>query len=244
VGRGARDVKRLLERIELGVVEQRRFAANASHELRTPLSEITTSLEVARRRPRDAAHWERVADAALASVRRMAALLDKLLALSRAGAPGLAREVVELRGLVAAAVERAVDRAAQRDVALHVEPGGDVLADVDPDAIAIVLDNLLRNAIDHSPPRAAVELAVDAAPRPRIAIADRGPGVPEDRRHRIFEPFGGHHQSDRAAGGGLGLGLAICKRIVENHGGAIGVEARAGGGARFVVELPATRAVE
>jgi signal transduction histidine kinase len=74
-----------------------------------------------------------------------------------------------------------------------------------------------------------------------IAIEDRGPGVPPELRARIFEPFARGRATDRAAGTGLGLGLAICKRIVDGHGGTIGVEDRAGGGARFVVRLPASR---
>lgn len=231
----------VLERIETGVAEQRQFAANASHELRTPLTLISTNLEVARRKPRDAMHWEHVADDTLAEVRRMTNLVDKLLVLSRAGAAGLNHERRDLRALASAALDRAGGLAAERELELAVMPGSAVFADVDPEAIAIVFDNLLRNAIDHSPPGTRIEIVVEAAPHPRIVVADRGPGVPEDLRQRIFEPFArGHHSSDRTAGPGFGLGLAICKRIVEGHGGTIAVDARPGGGARFSVELAAS----
>jgi signal transduction histidine kinase len=71
-----------------------------------------------------------------------------------------------------------------------------------------------------------------------IAVEDHGPGVPLELRTRIFEPFARGRATDRTAGSGLGLGLAICRRIVDGHGGSIRVEDRDGGGARFVVHLP------
>jgi two-component system OmpR family sensor kinase len=228
----------VLERIESGVAAQRQFAADASHELRTPLTVISTNLEVARRKPREVAHWEHVADGALAEVRRMNVLVEKLLVLSRAGAAGLEHARSDLRALAAAAVERTSVLAGDRGVRVELAPGGPVTADVDSDAMAIVLDNLLRNAIDQSPKAETVVVRVE--PGAKIIVEDRGPGVPAELRERIFEPFArGHHRdTDRAAGTGLGLGLAICKRIVAGHRGQIAAEDRSGGGARFVVTLP------
>ncbi len=228
-----------LERIEVGVNEQKQFAANASHELRTPLTVISTNLEVARRKPRAASHWEHVADDALAEVRRMGDIVEKLLVLSRAGAAALKREPCELRALAAAAIERAAPAAAEHDVKLELAPGAAATADVDPGAFGIVFDNLLRNAINHSPANTAITVKVESARK--LSVEDRGPGVPADMRERIFEPFarGVHQATDRAAGKGFGLGLAICQRIVEGHGGTIHVEDRPGGGARFVILLSA-----
>jgi signal transduction histidine kinase len=227
------------ERIEGGVREQRQFSANASHELRTPLAVIAANLEVATRKPREVAHWQQVANNTLTEVRRMTNLVDKLLVLSRSGADGLRRRREDLRNLVAAAAERAGQAASDHEITVSVAPGPAVHAEVDADAMAIVFDNLLRNAIDHSPQRQAVVVAVVAGPTPRIHVEDCGPGVPPDVRVRIFEPFmrGPHPATDRASGAGFGLGLAICKRIVDGHGGTIGVEDRPGGGARFVVSL-------
>ena len=222
-----------LDRIERGVAAQRQFAADASHELRTPLTVISTNLEVARRKPRDAGHWEHVADGTLAEVRRMNALVDKLLVLSRAGAAALHRERTDLRRLAALAVERATGGGQEARVVLR--DGAPVSDEVDIEALHIVLDNLLRNAIDHSPPGEPVE--VDIAPGPEIVVDDRGPGVPAELRERIFQPFSRGGGADRASHQGFGLGLAICRRIVAEHGGAIRVESRPGGGARFVVSL-------
>src|SRR5262249_46605239 len=146
----------VLARLQRGVAEQKQFAADASHELRTPLAVISANLEVARRKPREAAHWEHVADGTLAEVHRMHMLVDKLLQLSRAGAAGLHKEKTDLRLLVGYAVERAASIGQERNVAVELAPGNPVPADVDPDAVAIVIDNLIRNAVDHSPSSATV----------------------------------------------------------------------------------------
>src|SRR5262249_25932471 len=218
---------------------QKQFAAEGSHERRTPLAVISANLEVARRKPRDSAHWEHVADGTLAEVHRMHMLVDKLLQLSRAGAAGLHQERTEMRSLAAAAAERATAIGKERGVRVELDAGRTVVAEVDPDAIAIVIDNLIRNAVDHAKAEQVVPLSGN--PGPMIAVEDRGPGVPIELRTRIFEPFARGRATDRAAGTGLGLGLAICKRIVDGHGGTIGVEDRPGGGARFVVVLPPSR---
>jgi two-component system, OmpR family, sensor kinase len=229
----------VLSRVQRGVAAQQQFAADASHELRTPLAVISANLEVALRKPRDAAHWAHVADGTLAEVARMNTLVDKLLQLSRAGAAGLHQERTDLRQLASAAAERATQLGQERGVTVELAPGRPVTAEIDPEAIAIVIDNLIRNAIDHSAADQAV--AVSVAPGPTIAVEDRGPGVPPELRTRIFEPFARGRATDRAAGTGLGLGLAICRRIVDGHGGTIYVEDRLGGGARFVVRLPVSR---
>ena len=228
----------VLDRIAAGVAAQSQFAADASHELRTPLTVVSTKLEVARRKTRDLPHWERVADETLDELRRMHVLVEKLLILARAGAAGLKHERADLRVIATASVERTSAVAAARGVTLELAPGQPVEVDVDVDAISIVIDNLLRNAITHSPAGERVVATVERDAR--IVIDDRGPGVPREQRKRIFEPFarGVHHDSDRSKGDGFGLGLAISRRIIDGHGGTISVDDRPGGGARFVVALP------
>src|SRR5262249_44852939 len=150
----------VLARAHRGVAAQQQFAADASHELRTPLAVISANLEVARRKPRDAAHWEHVADGTLAEVHRMHLLVDKLLQLSRAGAAGLHHERTDLRVLAGAAVERATIVGKDRGIIIELAPGRSVAAEIDPDAVGIVIDNLIRNAIDHSPPNQVVTVSV------------------------------------------------------------------------------------
>jgi signal transduction histidine kinase len=227
----------LLERVESGAAAQRQFAADASHELRTPLTVISTNLEVARRKSRDVAHWENVADQTLAEVRHMNELVDKLLELSRAGAVGLILKPGDLDTLAHNAIARSMPLAREHHVEVSLDSRGAAHASIDADAIRIVMDNLIRNAIAHSPRSQSVTVRV--GPGPRFTVEDRGPGVPAASRERIFEPFArGQHATDRATGVGLGLGLAICKRIVDGHRGTITVDDRDGGGARFTVSLP------
>lgn len=112
----------------------------------------------------------------------------------------------------------------------------------DPPRVEQVLTNLIGNALKFAPPGSAIEIssrAVQAAGRvfAEIAVADSGPGVEPHDRERIFEPYVQAGPGPRT--GGLGLGLAICRRIVEAHGGAIRADERRGGGSRFVFTLPA-----
>jgi two-component system OmpR family sensor kinase len=230
----------VLARIERGVQAQAQFAADASHELRTPLTVITTNLEVARRKARDPSHWEHVADDALGEVKRMAVIVEKLLELSRAGAAGLTHTPIDLRKLATAALGRVSPLAVERGVTVVLAPGAPLTVEVDVDALGIVLDNLLRNALDHSPTDSTVTITVQGrTEQPRIVVADQGPGVVPELRERIFEPFARASTAiDRAPGPGLGLGLAICRRIVTGHRGTILCSDAPGGGAAFTIELP------
>ncbi len=112
----------------------------------------------------------------------------------------------------------------------------------DPPRVEQVLINLIGNALKFSPPDSTIEVTLRAVERGgrrfvEIAVLDAGPGIDARDGERIFEPYAQAGDARRA--GGLGLGLAICRRIVEAHGGQIGVEARTGGGSRFVFTLPA-----
>jgi signal transduction histidine kinase len=115
----------------------------------------------------------------------------------------------------------------------------------DPPRIEQVLINLLGNAVKYAPPGTRVEIAVrggifDGRPCAEVSVSDEGPGVNPIDRQRIFEPY--VRTGEAAEEGGLGLGLALCKRIIEAHGGAIRVEPRPTGGSRFVFFLPAPEA--
>jgi signal transduction histidine kinase len=131
----------------------------------------------------------------------------------------------------------------------------EVRVKIDPDAerarfdrtrLGQILTNLLGNAIKFSPPGGTIEIATRALPRPyegaperpciEISISDEGPGVASEDRKRIFKPYIQVGEESRA--GGLGLGLAICKRLVEAHGGSISVRNGSEGGGSFAFTLP------
>jgi signal transduction histidine kinase len=113
-------------------------------------------------------------------------------------------------------------------------------ASIDRDRITQVLTNLLSNAIKFSEPGGKVDLSVEVLHgEVRLAVADRGAGIPVDFRERVFQRFAQADGADSRRKGGTGLGLSICKSIVEEHGGRIWFDSVEGEGTAFYVALPA-----
>jgi signal transduction histidine kinase len=213
-----------LERLERGLEAQRRFSADAAHALRTPLAVLAARVESLGDRP------------ALAPLRedadRLARLVGQMLALSRLeGLPPDVSGRFDLRAVAAEVVTALAPLAGQRGVDLALSGGeGGLPARGDAASVELAIQNLVHNAILHAPPGSEVEVALSAPAT--IRVLDRGPGVPEPARTAIFARF----HSERP--GGAGLGLAIVAGVAAAHGGSARVEARAGGGAAFVLQLP------
>jgi len=218
-----------------GMLErQREFVADASHELRTPLTSILANLELLETSLRD--EDAETVQAALRSSRRMRGLVSDLLLLARADAKrGRPPEDVDVGELLRSAAAEAAPIAADHDLEVDA-PAGLVVEGTREDLHRLVL-NLVENALTHTPPGTPVRLRADVSgDEIAIAVEDHGPGLPEGIRGRAFERF-------VSGSGGSGLGLAIVHAVATGHGGTVGYEDRPGGGARFVVRLPAaTRA--
>jgi len=111
--------------------------------------------------------------------------------------------------------------------------------EVDRNKIQQVLNNLIQNAVDYSPDGGVVRLRVDKErERIRVTISDQGPGIPPDVKKTLFQPFGKGSARKRSGDAGTGLGLAISKKIIDAHGGEIGVDSSDGAGSRFYFRLP------
>jgi signal transduction histidine kinase len=224
----------------LEVEERRReLVAWVSHDLRTPLAGIralTESLEdgVA---PDPAVSFAQLRR----EVARMGGLLDDLLDLSRihAGAVALHRQTVSLSDLVSDVVASAQPVAATAGVALAGTAEGHVVASVDARELTRVLDNLVANAVRHTPPGGSVDVSVaEHEGHALVTVQDGCGGIPEDVLPRIFEAgFRGTAARTPRGSEGAGLGLAIVRGIVEAHGGSVAVR-NAGAGCRFEVSLP------
>jgi two-component system, OmpR family, sensor kinase len=217
----------------------RRFVADASHELRTPVTSIRGFAELFRRgageRPDDLANVMRRIEQ---EGERMGELVEELLLLARLdqGLP-LEREPVDMAAVVEAAVDAA--RASDPERPIDVDSQSPLVVLGAESRLRQVVDNLLTNARVHTPARTPVHVRVSADDkRAVVEVSDEGPGVPAEEADRIFERF---HRIDRSRArsqGGVGLGLAIVRSVVEAHGGAVVYRPRPRGGSVFRVSLP------
>jgi two-component system OmpR family sensor kinase len=245
VGRLGSALNGMLSQIEAAFAERtasesrlRRFVADASHELRTPLTSIRGYAELLRKDALvDDASRRRAAERIEHEASRMGLLVDDLLLLARLdqGRP-LERFSIDLGTVVRDAVEaaRAVDR--QRRISLEVS--GEVRVSGDAARLRQVFDNLLRNAVIHTPAGTPVHVSVRRdGQRAVITVADEGPGLAVDQSARLFDRF--YRGSEARTGEGTGLGLSIVSALAAAHGGRALVESAPGRGTVFTVELPA-----
>jgi two-component system sensor histidine kinase RstB len=232
VGRVARRFNVMAGRVQDLLERQKGLLQAVSHELRTPVARLRFGLEMLLAAKTDEER-ERRAAALDQDVGELDALVDELLLYMRAGesALELRREPVPVSGALDVILTRLQEL--RPEIEVERELRRDVVVLADPRLFRRALQNLIANGLRHATRR----LAIHVTPREGLvetAIEDDGAGVPEADRARIFEPFARLDDSRSRGSGGAGLGLAIARRIVESHGGAISVADAEGGGARFV----------
>ena len=218
----------------------RRFLSDASHELRTPLTAIRGYAELLRRgAATSATDRQKATERIEQEAARMGILVEQLLALARLDElPSSAREPVDLTPLLHDAGADA--QAAAPDREIKVSARGNHIVEGDGHELRQVLANLVGNALRHTPAGTPVELRLARRDdRERIEIRDHGPGLPAGAEHAVFDRFWRAEHGRGRGKAGAGLGLAIVAEIVSAHGGRISAGNVRGGGARFVIELPA-----
>ncbi|HTN52331.1 MAG TPA: ATP-binding protein [Anaeromyxobacter sp.] len=232
------DVTRLMRFDEL----KNDLVATVAHEFRTPLTSLRMAIHLCLEEligPLTEKQAE-VMGAARQDCERLQGIVDDLLDLSRiqAGRIGLQAEPIEVGGLLGEAAAAVRSTAEAGKVALAVEAPEQALRVLaDPERLQLVLTNLLANALRHTGPGGRVTLR--AAPERggvRIEVCDTGEGIPREHLDRIFDKF---YRVPGASSGGVGLGLYICREIVQAHGGTMGVESAPGQGSTFWLTLPA-----
>jgi signal transduction histidine kinase len=214
------------------------FLATLSHELRNPVGVITTAIANLEARVHD-----QPTRATLGVLSRQAAqirrLVDDLLDVGRISRGRLALRPArtDLRSAVEHAVESSRDAAGRKRQSLAVSvPPHPVDMHVDQARMVQVLSNLIDNATKYSPEGAAISVAIHDGAYVRLEVTDDGPGIDPDMLPNVFDLF---DQSGASSSGGLGLGLGLCKRIVEMHGGRIeALPNPRGNGSSFVISLP------
>lgn len=244
-----REIERLRDRVDREAEEREELLTVVSHELRTPVTIIGgyARLLLSEQVGELNEEQRRFLKESAKACRRLDGFIGDLLEAARGGPEGEVLEVAHAR------IEPVIDRTLEMLEPLVAENDLRVQVAVAPDAerarfdrvrLQQVLTNLLGNAIRFTPPRGTIRIETRALPRARasdrecveISVCDEGPGVPLADRARIFEPY--IQVGEQRGAGGLGLGLAICKRLVEAHGGAIAVRPRQHGGSEFAFTLP------
>ena len=227
----------MTERLAQVLEAQREFVANASHQLRTPLTGLRLRLESASLKAGSELAGE--LEAAEREVERLARLLSALLTLAREGERPPARATVSLADSIERARERWVEHAAQTDHELVVDCRDACPAAASEEDLAIVLDNLIENALNYSPGGGTVTVECGRdGDEVYLAVLDSGPGLEPGEEQRVFERFA------RGSGGrgasGTGLGLAIVATLARRWGGSARIANRPEGGARAEIRLPAS----
>ncbi len=245
----ARRFNNAAERIETLMESHKSLLANASHELRSPLARIRMGLELM---GIDAASPQR--QEISRSITELDQLIDEILLASRLDAKQADAEPFETLDLTGLAAEECARVNAELSAELGKAPDAGLGMDATSHSLTVqgsprllrrLIRNLLENARRYSTGEINLELAQTRVGSRQLAVVkvhDRGPGVPAGQRERIFEPFYRLPGASEREGG-VGLGLALVKSISQRHGGSVRCEARPGGGASFIVELPVAHAM-
>jgi signal transduction histidine kinase len=224
---------------------QRDFVANVSHELKTPLTSIQGFAQaILDGAAQDPEGQHKAARVIYDESERLRRLVEDLLDLARldAGQVEFKREAVDLGRIIQAVLERLQVKAERREVKIRDRTADLPRLVADGDRLAQVFLNLVDNAIAYSPQGGVVEL--DGGVEDgwvSIHIDDHGPGIPADQLSRIFERFYQVDQARSSGERGVGLGLAICREIIQAHGGRVIAQSEVGMGSRFTVQLPIVR---
>ncbi len=232
----------MLDRMDHAYLAQRRIIADVAHDLRTPITAVRGEIEVALRSPRTAEQYRTTLASALESVDHLSAINEALLLLARIEAGELAPQpdMVDLATITATAVQRIHPRAGDHALRFQLAGSGETTARADEAMIGVLLDQLLDNAVRHTPPGTHIE-AIVAANEGHITVSvrDDGPGIPTDALPHLFDRF---YRGDaaRSRTAGAGLGLTVAAAIAEAHQATIRAANRPTGGLEVSLTLPTT----
>ncbi len=247
LGRLASTLNQTFRRLRSSMEEMRRFSADAAHELRTPLAVMRTELEVTLRSDPSPARLLQGTEIALAEATRLSMIVDQLLALSRqdAGLQLPEMEEVYIAPLMQDVIESIAPIAQRKQMELLRGPIPESIVFGDDVMLSRVFFNLLDNAIKFTPPGGTVRLSGErSVGTMRISVMDSGIGIDACHLPHVFDRFFRVDESRNPQAEGAGLGLAICKSIVEAHGGTITATSEPGRGSCFTVALPTRNAVD
>jgi len=241
IGVLVRALNKMFTDLETSFMAQKRFTADASHELRLPLTILKGEIEVALRHPRGEDEYQQILRQQLGTINRIQRIVNDLLTLAcaDAGQLELIQSSVDLSLLLQEVGQQHLILFDSQHVALEMDIEDNLEIMGDTTQIERTMMNLLSNAFKHAPEHSAIYLSAMAVDQSvMICVRDEGPGIAEDQQEALFDRF---FRADdarcRKDGEGAGLGLAICKRIIDAHGGDIWVQSKKGEGASFFIRL-------
>lgn len=231
------ELNRLLARLDTAFSAQRAFVADAAHELRSPLTALRLHLELLESAP-DEDSKKQAREKLGEAVNRSAHLIEQLLTLAR-NEPrenSSARVRVSLTSTAANAIADCHAFAASRQIEMSLENDADVHVRGEPEALRVLVRNLVDNAVRYTPEGGQVRVHVsEAAGAAQLEVEDTGPGIPLEERPRVFDRF---YRRSGTPEGGSGLGLAIVRAIADRHDARISLESAASGGLRVRIAFP------
>jgi signal transduction histidine kinase len=238
-------IETVLGRLRESFRQQRDFTNDAAHELKTSVAIVKSTLQSLLHRPRTIREYEVGLEEVLEDCARLEDLIERMLRLARIeqltenGTPRVLA-LTELTSTCEAAIARIRALAENRSVSLEFEGPVAIPIHADPEDLELIWLNLLENAVQYSPSGGKVKVRVspNGGDKVEVSIQDSGPGIPDSELPHIFERFRRADESRARSTGGFGLGLAICKALVDAYGGKIEASNLPGQGTEVRVRLP------
>lgn len=240
LGRLASTFDAMLARIESAFQRQRRFTGDAAHELRTPLSLMRSQVDISLSRPRTADDYRRALEGLDADLQRLTGLTDALLSIARLDSPEMTPEwaAFDLADTISSTLDLYQGSAAGAGIVLTGDTQPSPLV-ADEDMMIQVFVNLLDNAMAHTPAGGQVTVGCASGDDAiHFWVTDTGAGIPAGDQARVFDRFYRPDSGRSRTRGGAGLGLAICKAIVDAHHGTIALTSTVGAGTTVDIHLP------
>jgi signal transduction histidine kinase len=233
----------VLARLERAFVQQRTFVSDAAHELKTAVAVVKSSLQLLELKERTPAEYHAGLERCLADSERLEALVAKMLTLARVesgvAATAGAAAGCNMTACVRVVVAQLETVAALRGITVRVSADGSCVVPLTEEDCTLLVENLLINALQHSPQGSKVELRISAQDGAVVlSVEDHGEGISAEALPHVFERFSRGDPSRTRSTGGAGLGLAICKAVVEKAGGSIELRSEPGNGTTAQVTLP------
>lgn len=236
----ARDFDQMAAELEKAIAQQTELSRNVSHELRSPLARLRVALELARRKTGSMPEFDKID----AEAERLDQLIAQILSYTKFELlPEQQRQLIDLGELIHDVVEDVNFECKSSGVsesAVTAEVMGGVVLNGYREALNSAIENVLRNAVIHSPAANDVNITLTTNARGEsvITVSDKGPGVDDGELLRLFEPFYRTARTAAQRSSGTGLGLAIARRAVQLNGGRISASNRTGGGLEVVMTFP------